>query len=146
MSRQRYVVVVGCGRLGGRLATSLSRDGDAVVAVDTREAAFAKLSSDFSGFRLLGDATHLAVLREARLNQADILAATTREDNVNLMVAQVAREMFGVRQVVARLFDPTREAAYARLGIATICPTTLASEAFLRAISDPAGDRGGGLP
>jgi trk system potassium uptake protein TrkA len=146
MSRQRYIVVVGCGRLGGRLANQLSRDGDSVVAVDTRESAFVKLSSDFSGFRLLGDATQLAVLREARLDRADILVATTREDNVNLMVAQVAREVFGVAQVVARLFDPKREAAYTRLGIATICPTTLASEAFLHAIAESAVDQGGGRP
>ncbi|MCU0305883.1 MAG: TrkA family potassium uptake protein [Thermoanaerobaculales bacterium] len=141
MRSQRYAVVVGCGRLGARLANHLSRDGDSVVAIDTGESAFDKLSPDFSGFRLQGDATLMAVLREARLDKADILVATTREDNVNLMVAQVAREIFGVQRVLARLFDPKREAAYERLGIETICPTTLASEAFLRAIEGPFGSR-----
>lgn len=83
----------------------------------------------------------MAVLREARPDKADILVATTREDNVNLMVAQVAREIFGVQQVLARLFDPRREAAYARLGIETISPTRLASEAFLHAIASTFGGR-----
>ena len=141
MDSQRYIVVVGCGRLGARLANQLSRDGNSVVAIDTKESAFANLSSDFSGFRLQGDATQMAVLREARMDKADILVATTREDNVNLMVAQVAREIFGVSQVLARLFDPKREAAYARLGIETISPTTLASEAFLRSIASAAEGR-----
>jgi trk system potassium uptake protein TrkA len=143
MSDQRYIVVVGCGRLGSRLANQLSRDGESVVAIDTADSAFDKLSSDLSGFRLRGNATQMAVLREPRLDKADILIATTREDNVNLMVAQVAREILGVPQVIARLFDPKREAAYARLGIETISPTTLASAAFLRAIASSSGARKG---
>jgi trk system potassium uptake protein TrkA len=135
MKNNRYIVIVGCGRLGSHLANQLSREGHSVVVIDTNEATFNDLSPDFSGFRVEGDAVHMAVLKEAKLKKADVLIATTHEDNVNLMVAQVARKVFGVPNVLARVFDPKREEVYARLGIETICPTSVAAEMFLKAVS-----------
>jgi trk system potassium uptake protein TrkA len=134
MKDSLYIVIVGCGRVGSDLANRLSREGHAVVVIDRHESAFGSLSPDFSGFRIEGDASHLSVLKEAKLQEADILIATTHEDNVNLMVAQVARSVFGVSQVSARVFNPRREQVYARLGIETVCPTCLATDVFLQAI------------
>jgi trk system potassium uptake protein TrkA len=134
MGPSRYIIIVGCGRLGSNLANRLSREGHALVVIDRDEATFDGLSADFSGFRLEGDATQVAVLEQARLDKADTLIAATHEDNVNLMVAQVARRIFGVARVVARVFDPRREQVYARLGIETICPTSVAAEMFLEAV------------
>lgn len=131
----RYIVIVGCGRLGSYLANRLSRDGHAVVVIDRHDATFNDLSPAFSGFRVSGDATQMAILKEAKLNQADVLIATTREDNVNLMVAQVARQVFGVPHVLARVYDPKRETVYSQLDIQTICPTSVAAEMFLRAVA-----------
>lgn len=131
----RYIVVVGCGRVGSQLANQLSREGNSVVVIDIDETKFSDLSPDFSGFRIEGDATHITVLREAKLKSADVLIATTREDNINLMVAQVAQRIFNVPHVLARVFDPKREAFYAQLGIDTICPTSVAVKIFLSAIS-----------
>lgn len=139
MKHSRYIVVVGCGRVGSQLANQLSRDGNSVVVIDRDETKFNDLSSDFSGFRIEGDATHMTVLEEAKLKKADILIATTHEDNVNLMVAQVAGKIFNVPQVLARVFDPKREKVYAQLGIDTICPTSVAVEIFLRAVSKGSG-------
>lgn len=139
MKRSRYIVLVGCGRLGSRLANQLSRAGDSVVVIDRREAAFGDLSPDFSGFCVLGDATQMQVMKEAKVQEADIFIAATQEDNVNLMVAQVARKMFGVTRVLARVFDPRREEIYARLGIDTVCPTSLSADMFLRAVAEEAG-------
>lgn len=145
MRDSRYVVIVGCGRVGALLADSLSRDGHMVVVIDRDESTFARLSPEYSGFRIEGDATQLAVLREARLATADACIVTTHEDNVNLMVAQVARNVFEVPRVLARVFDPQREQVYARLGIPTVCPTSAAVAMFLRAMAggESAGAGGG---
>lgn len=143
MKASRFIVVVGCGRLGSQLANQLSREGHAVVVIDPNEATFSDLSPDFSGFRVPGDASQMAVLKAAKLQRADILIATTHEDNVNLMVAQVARKIFKVPRVMARVFDPKRETVYSRLGIRTICPTSVAAEMFLHAITEDADPPGG---
>jgi len=135
MGHSLYVVIVGCGRLGAYVASHLSRAGHSVVVIDRNEAAFDDLSTDFSGFRVEGDATQVAVLKEAKLNRADVLFAATHEDNVNLMVAQVARKVFHVPHVLARVFDPRREEVFARLEIDTICPTSVAAEMFLIDVS-----------
>lgn len=134
MKNRRYIVIVGCGRLGSHLANQLSHAGHSVVVIDPRGATFGTLSPGFSGFRVEGDATQLAVLKEAKLHKADVVITTTHEDNVNLMVAQVARGVFGVPRVLARVFDPKREQIYSRLGIETICPTSVATHMFLQAI------------
>ncbi|MCR4317076.1 MAG: TrkA family potassium uptake protein [Planctomycetes bacterium] len=131
MKNDRYIVIVGCGRLGSHLANRLSIEGNSVVVIDNKESTFENLSLDFSGFRIEGDATRLSVLKEAKLGDADVLIATTREDNVNLMVAQVAHKLFAVPKVIARVFDPRREEMYKQLGVETICPTTVAAELFL---------------
>jgi len=143
MKNNRYIVIVGCGRVGSLLANQLSRAGNSVVVIDREEATFSNLSSDFSGFRVDGDATQMAVLKEAKLKKADILIATTHDDNVNLMVAQVAKKIFNVPHVQARVFDPKREQVYAQLGIDTICPTSVAADLFLKAVANGTGEREG---
>ncbi len=145
MKNTLYIVIIGCGRLGSHLANRLSGAGHSVVVIDRNEDTFSNLSADFSGFRVTGDATQIRVLKEAKLKQADILFATTHDDNVNLMVAQIGRKIFGVPQVMARVFDPKREEVYARMGIGTICPTSVAAEMFFRAVSNGA-DQEGVLP
>ncbi|NIV40454.1 MAG: TrkA family potassium uptake protein [Anaerolineae bacterium] len=141
MVSNRYVVVVGCGRLGSLLANRLSSLGSSVVVIDRKEAAFENLSTEFSGFRVTGDAAELAVLRQARTEKAGCLLAITSHDNVNLMVAQVAQTVFNVPQVMARVNDPSREAVYREFGIETICPTNLTAAAFLAALRGPAEAR-----
>ncbi|MBN1459602.1 MAG: TrkA family potassium uptake protein [Armatimonadetes bacterium] len=146
MRNSRYIVIVGCGRLGSHLANVLSRDGHSVVIIDRTDTTFQNLSPDFSGFRVEGDATQMAVLKDAKLGQADVLIATTHEDNVNLMVAQAALKVFHVRQVLARVFDPRREEVYTRLGIETICPTSVAAEMFLQAVGSGTAGLEGARP
>jgi trk system potassium uptake protein TrkA len=135
MKNSLYIVIVGCGRLGSQLANQLSRVGHSVVVIDNDVATFADLSSDFSGFRISGDATQTAVLEEAKLKKADVFFAVTHEDNVNLMVAQIAKKIFNIPHVLARVFDPKREMVFERLGIETICPTSVGAEMFLSAVA-----------
>jgi trk system potassium uptake protein len=134
MIQSKHIVIVGCGRLGSSLANQLSRQGHSIVVIDLHETAFAKLSSEFSGYKMIGDASEHHVLREAGLHKADCVFATTTEDNTNLMVAQVAKEVFSVTNVVARVYDPVRKSVYHTFGIETICPTQLSTDAFLEQV------------
>ncbi|MGF1479705.1 MAG: potassium channel family protein [Cyanophyceae cyanobacterium] len=127
----KYMVVVGCGRLGSLLASRLSGQGNSVVAIDCQEASFNNLTSEFSGFQIVADAAELEVLRMAKADKADCLLAVTNKDNINLMVAQVAKTVFKVPVVLARVFDPAREKIYREFGIATISPTNLSADAFM---------------
>lgn len=132
--KKLYVIIIGCGRLGSHLAASLSGQGHSVVAVDSRNDAFDALTSEFSGFRIEGDATEFAVLKQAKIDRADLVVATTDDDNVNLMVAQVASRIFNVPRVIARVEDPRKEEIYSSLGIETICPASLAGNTFMETL------------
>ena len=138
MVAYRYIIIVGCGRLGAILANQLSRLGRNVVVIDRDARAFENLSTEFSGFRITGDAAELLTLRQAKIDEADCLLAVTRHDNVNLMVAQVAKTIFQVPKVIARVFDPRREQIYRQFDIETICPTQLSADIFLQALQTPA--------
>jgi trk system potassium uptake protein TrkA len=137
MVSSQYVIIVGCGRLGSLLANRLSSLGSSVVVIDREQTAFDNLSTEFSGFRVVGDAAELDVLRQARIEKAGCLLAITGYDNLNLMVAQVAQTVFDVPKVIARVNDPSREAMYSEFGIETISPTNLSVAAFLSALHVP---------
>lgn len=136
MKHDLFAIIVGCGRVGSTLANQLSKKGHQVVVIDRYSSTFKDLSAEFSGFRLEGDATQRSVLRQAKLDKANVFIATTHKDNVNLMVAQIAKKIFSVPTVMARVFDPKRESLYRSLGIKTICPTCLAAEMFLKALGE----------
>jgi trk system potassium uptake protein TrkA len=130
MTTAEQIIIVGCGRLGSKLANELSADGHQTVVIDIHRSAFDRLSVDFSGYTVVGDATEVEVLKEAGIEKAKTLFATSSADNVNLMVAQVAYVIFGVPNVVARVYDPKREAVYREFGIETISPTNLSAKVF----------------
>jgi trk system potassium uptake protein len=123
--RKLFIVIVGCGRSGAYLANRMSREGHSLVVIDADSGAFDSLSVAFSGFKVEGDATELAVLRQAKIDKADLVIAAATDDNINLMVAQIAKKIFRVPRVIARVFQPDRENIYQALGIDTLCPTTL---------------------
>lgn len=134
--KQLFIVIVGCGRLGSFLANRFSRDGHSVVIIDINEAKFENLSAEFSGFRIEGDATEIAVLKQAKIDKTDAMIAATREDNVNLMIAQIAKRIYKVPKVMARIFDLRREEIFRQLDIETISPTSIAGDAFLSSIQN----------
>jgi trk system potassium uptake protein len=119
-------VIVGCGRMGSGIAQTLSMRGHSVAVIDNNESAFQRLGHSFKGKILLGHAMERAFLEEAGLAHADGLAAVTGSDDVNTIVALVARQHFQVPKVVARLYDPNKAEVYRRLGITTIAPTSWA--------------------
>lgn len=131
----KYIIVVGCGRLGSILANRLSKDGHSVVVIDRDANAFRKLSAEFSGYRIHSNTVEIAALREAQIDRADCLLATTDQDNVNMMVAQIARTIFHVPVVLARAYEPAHEFIYHELDVKIISPTHLAADAFFEALS-----------
>jgi len=134
-----FVVVVGCGRLGSLVADRLSRVGHHVTVIDHRDSAFGSLSPEYSGFKVEGDATEFACLREADVGQADVVVVVTENDNINLMVGQMARELFGVTRVIARVTEPAREEIFYELGLTTICPARIVGDEIVEGLLRDAG-------
>jgi len=120
-----YVLVAGCGRLGANIASVLSAQGKDVVVLDVVSTAFRKLSPDFGGFSIEGDATDLATLERAGIEKAGIVVAATNDDNTNVMIAQIASKIFAVPKVISRLYDTEKEIVYQDYPIRLIYPSRL---------------------
>lgn len=118
------IIVVGCGWVGAGLAQNLSRRGHTVTVVDNDPAAFERLGPGFKGQTVVGVGFDRDVLLQAGIERADGLAAVTGSDESNAVVARLAREVFHIPRVVARLYDPRKAEFYSRLGLQTIAPTT----------------------
>ena len=121
------IVILGCGRVGSTLAKQMSGEGHDVTVVDMTSDAFRRLGTKFRGQRLVGSGLDQDLLLRAGLDKASVFVAVTQGDNTNIMAAQIAREVFSVAKVVARIYDPIRAQAYRELGITTLCTTTLAA-------------------
>jgi len=102
------VIIMGCGRLGEQLARLMSAEGHTVAVIDYDPAALARLGENFRGQKVKGIGFDNNVLLEAGIEQADAFAATSASDNVNIVAARIARNIFHVPRVVARLYDPRR--------------------------------------
>lgn len=118
------IIIIGCGRLGAGLSESLSLRGHDVTVVDQDPAAFERLGHAFQGESVAGGGFDRDVLLRAGIERADALAAVTSSDEVNIVAARLARQVFRVPRVVARLFDPRKAEVYRRLGLATISQVT----------------------
>lgn len=128
------VVILGCGRVGSGLAEKLAAEGHQVTVIEQDREAFRRLSPDFPGVQVVGLGIDEDVLRRAGIEQADAFVAAAPDDNMNIMAAQVAKEIFGVPRVIARVFDPQRQEIYQSLGLETISSTALAVEFMYKAL------------
>lgn len=126
-----YTIIIGCGRLGASLANMLSDNGTNVLMLDRDESSFRKLSSSYGGLTLAGDARNIYTLREAGIEDAKVVVSVTNDDNTNIMVAQIAKELYQIPHVVCRLYDPERECVYHEFGINTICPAVLSANEII---------------
>jgi trk system potassium uptake protein len=123
------VLIMGCGRVGSRLASQLDKEGHEVIIVDWAPGAFSRaavrgaLGSDFNGTFVVGDGTDAELLRKAGIEDADAFVAVTEGDNRNIMAAQIARQVYKVPRVVCRIYDPIRQDVYRNLGLEVFCPT-----------------------
>ncbi len=129
---------MGCGRVGSNLARSLEDRNHTVSVIDSDPDAFRRLGPSFNGDKVTGYGFDQEVLVKAGIQRADAFAAVSSGDNSNIIAARVARETFGIQQVVARIYDPGRAEVYQRLGITTVATVKWTSDQVLRRIL-PAG-------
>ena len=120
-----YVIIVGCGRVGSELAKLLSSEGHNVVVIDKAESSFERLGGAFNGLTMVGNGFDLELLKRIGVEKADAFCAVTNGDNTNLISAQVAKKIFKVPKVLARVYDPQRAHIYAALGLDIISGTML---------------------
>ena len=148
------IVIVGCGRVGASAAETWDAAGHEVIILDVSTRAFERLPSSFGGTAVRGDGTDEDVLRRVGAEGADVFIALTEGDNRNVMSAQLAAEALEIPDVIAKINDPVRAAAYSQLGIATICRTGLMVDAMnahlglppsgLSGMLEPSGTHPGG--
>ncbi|MDE3090881.1 MAG: TrkA family potassium uptake protein [Chloroflexota bacterium] len=123
------VIILGCGRLGAHLARRLDREGHELAVIDRNAESFGRLGSDFRGRMVFGTGIDEDVLKRAGVESADAFVAVTNGDNTNAMASEIAKLVFHVPRVVARLYDPVREDTYHTLGfMETVCPTIIGSD------------------
>jgi trk system potassium uptake protein len=132
------VIVVGCGRVGARVATELDQRGDTVTVIDHNARAFGRLPSTFGGETVRGNGTDEDTMRTAGAEQADLVMTLTEGDNRNALAAQLAKHTFGVPRVIAKINDPLRGEAYRALGLETICRTIILGDALVTAATQGA--------
>jgi trk system potassium uptake protein TrkA len=118
------IVIMGCGRVGARLAGLLDIEGHSVTILDIEAYSFHRLPTEFSGTALVGDGMDEEVLKKAGIEKADVFVAVTEVDNHNIMAAQIVKHTFNVPKVVCRIYDPMRRELFSSLGIEALSPTT----------------------
>lgn len=121
-------IIMGCGRVGEQVALRLEEEGHEVTVVDSDPATVERLGPKFRGRVVIGVGFDQQVLLNAGIEHADAFAATSRSDNANIVAARIARSVYRVPRVVARLYDPRHAEIYRRLGLVTISPTTWGAE------------------
>lgn len=132
MGRKARILVIGCGTFGAAVAQSLSSSGNEVIAVDMSEEAFDQLGDDFDGETVTGDGSSALLLQECGVERATHLVAATGHDATNLLVAELASELFGVRHVLPVVDDDSLVEILEDRGIEPICPHRICEEEFFR--------------
>lgn len=124
------IVVVGCGKVGSGFAQLMSEEGHEISVVDEENEHFELLGPNFNGITVWGSPIDEDVLKEAGIETADGLVAATPDDNINAMACQVAKEMFNVPKIFARVQDPVREEVLYQFGVRSVCPTNMTVKEF----------------
>jgi len=120
-----HIIIAGCGRVGSELARLLANEGHDVIIIDKNKSSFDRLKGAFNGVTLVGSGFDTELLKQAGIEKADAFCAVTNGDNTNLISAQVAKKIFNVPKVIARVYDPQRAHIYTALGMDVISGTIL---------------------
>lgn len=131
------VIIMGCGRVGEQAARLLADEGHQVVVIDYNATALERLGPDFRGRKVKGVGFDRDVLLEAGIEDTDAFAATSSSDNANIIAARIARNIFHVPRVLARLYDPRRAEIYQRLGMLTFSSTAWGAERIREILTHP---------
>lgn len=135
------VIIAGCGRVGALLASRFEAEGHEVAVIDKNAAAFKRLPKSFRGATYRGMVFDKDVLDRAGAARSDAFVAVTSGDNSNVVSATVARDIYRVPKVVARIFDPRRAEIYRRLGIPTVSSVSWATNEIMSLVMHPSLSR-----
>ncbi|NPV59910.1 MAG: TrkA family potassium uptake protein [Actinobacteria bacterium] len=122
-----HVVIMGCGRVGSRLARRLEHQGHSVAVIDKDPSAFHLLDVDFKGIKVEGVGFDAEALEKAGIKRADVFLAVSSGDNSNFVSCKIAKDIYRVPRVLARIYDPRRAQIYRRMGIPTVAPVAWAT-------------------
>ncbi len=129
------VIIMGCGRVGSQVSLLLAKQGHEVIVIDHDANALSKLGADFKGKVVRGIGFDRNILIEAGVETAESFVAASSSDNANIVAARIARNIFRVPRVVARLYDPVRAEVYQRLGLSTISSTAWGAERIVEVVT-----------
>lgn len=137
VSHQEQILIVGCGRVGLELALSISRQGYVVTIIDSNPRAFDRLGTDFRGRTVQGEAFDKETLERAGIKTAHAFAAVTASDSANVVAARIARDIYHIEHVIARVYDPRRTPIYEKLGLQTIASSSWGAKRIEQIILHP---------
>ncbi len=129
------LIIIGCGRLGSNIAQEMDQRGNEVIVIDKDALTFEHLGKSFHGRKIVGIGFDRDILTDAGINMTDALVAVTSSDEANVVAARIAKFVFRVPKVVARVYDPRKAEIYRRLGIPTISPVAMAGERISEMLS-----------
>ena len=129
------IIIMGCGREGSQVSLLLVKQGHAVTVIDHDANALSKLGSDFKGKVVRGLGFDRNILIEAGIETAEGFVSASSSDNANIVAARIARNIFRVPRVVARLYDPVRAEVYQRLGLTTISSAAWGAERIVEVVT-----------
>ena len=122
------VLIMGCGRLGARIAGVLDAQGHNITVLDTNSAAFRRLPPDFRGTKAVGNGMDSTTLERSGIRETDAFMAVTQGDNRNYFASQMAKQVYNVPRVLCRIYDPVREQLFREMGLETFSPTSLGAQ------------------
>lgn len=131
------VLVIGCGMVGSAIAGTLDMRGHDLSVIDKNEDCFDSLPPEFGGFTTTGVPIDTDILRRAGIENCDALFAVTAEDDMNIMVSELARRKYNVPKIFARITDIGKGEVFEELGVSVICPTKLTVTAACAALEEP---------
>ncbi len=129
------IIVIGCGKVGSSLARELVNSGNDVVIIEN-DKRLLQNAEDVDCMKINGVPIDKDILKSAGIAQADAVCAVTQDDNMNIMTSQVAKEIFNVKKVITRIFNPRSKVLFEEFGLDTICSTTLTVNAILRSLEE----------
>ncbi len=134
------ILVVGGGHLGRKVAEELDKTGHEVAVIEESEEKLSLLNPRFGGVTFHSFPMDISNLKNAGIENCDAVTVTTSDDNLNITVGQIAKEIFGIETVVARISDPFRENIFENFGLRTVCPTNMSGESIISAMTSPFDD------
>lgn len=129
------IVIAGCGRVGAFLAGRMSMEGHDISVIDKDTAAFDRLGNNFTGTIVKGFVFDGEAIKKAGIEKADVFISVTSGDNSNIVSAFIAKDIFKVPKVVARIYEPRRAEIYRRLGIPTVSSVIWASNEIMTLVT-----------